>query len=86
MLSYRSAELLLRWELFILTVPSGAVTHLDARIFDLTTVELQWGPVMDEEQNGNITSYNIYYRTNSSNSYTAVIRNVTDMVCDCIEL
>ena len=74
--------------LCILTVPIGVVTYLDARIFDLTTVELQWGPVMDEEQNGSIISYNIYYHPNSSNSNPActVIHSVTDMVCEYIVL
>ena len=65
---------------FLLLVPSGAVTNLDARNIDPTTVELSWGPVMDEEQNGNILSYNIYYRLNSSSGFM-VIRNVINMVC-----
>jgi len=63
-------------------VPSGAVTDLDAINIGTTTVKLSWGPVMDGEQNGNITSYNVYYRSNLSSRYM-VIRNVMDMVCMC---
>ena len=55
------------------------MTDLDARNIDSTTVELSWGPVMDGKQNGNISSYNIYYRPNLSSEYI-VIRNVIDMV------
>jgi len=61
------------------TVPSGAVTALDVRNIDPTTVEIRWGPVMAREQNGIILSYNIYYRQNDSTFM--MIANVTEMVC-----
>ena len=62
-------------------VPSGAVTGLDARNINATIVELSWGPVMARQQNGIISSYNIYYRQNDSmSSDYFMITNITEMV------
>ena len=63
------------------TVPSGPVTNLNARNINATIVELSWGPVMARQQNGIISSYNIYYRQNDSMStYNFMISNITEMV------
>jgi len=67
-------------------VPSGAVTSLDVRNIDPTTVELSWGPVVAREQNGIILSYDIYYRQNDSmSSNYMMIANVTEMVCSYLQ-
>ena len=63
------------------TVPSGPVTGLGARNINATIVELSWGPVMARDQNGIISSYNIYYQQNDSiSSGYFIIPDVTERV------
>ena len=79
------ALLIMLWNLNVsllacLTVPSGSVTNFNARDVTSFSVELNWDPVNERDQNGIILSYSIYYQLNDSFDAYTVLLGVTERV------